>query len=63
MCGLRDGIIGVDKDAIMPRFLEGTKPPHEIAEHGHVVFNSVIVKTDAKGRATKIVRLDRELEV
>lgn len=63
MCGLRDGIIGVDRASIMPRFLEGTKPPHEIAEHGPVVFNSVLATIDENGHATRILRLDQELEV
>jgi metallophosphoesterase (TIGR00282 family) len=63
MCGLRDGIIGVDREAIMPRFLEDKKLPHEIAEHGPVIFNSVLANVDGKGHATQILRLDRELEV
>jgi len=63
MCGLRDGIIGVDREAIMPRFLNNTKPPHTFAEHGPGVFNAVLVKIDAKGRATDIQRVDREVEL
>ena len=34
MCGLRNGIIGVGREAIMPRFLTGEKKTHAIAEHG-----------------------------
>ncbi len=60
MCGLRDSIIGVDREAIMPRFLGGEKRRHDIAEHGPAVFNAVLIEVDAHGHATSIVRVDRE---
>lgn len=63
MCGLRDSIIGVDRDAIMPRFLGGEKRKHDIAEHGPAVFNAVIIEVDSKGKAKSITRMDREGEV
>ncbi|MEK7632142.1 MAG: TIGR00282 family metallophosphoesterase [Patescibacteria group bacterium] len=63
MCGLRDGIIGVDRTAIMPRFLGGEKAPHTFAEHGPVVFNAIMVEVGPDGHATSIVRVDRQLEV
>jgi len=63
MCGLRDGIIGVDRAVIMPRFLTGEKQPHEIAEHGPAVFNSVLIEINSKNKASKIIRLDKEFEV
>lgn len=63
MCGLRDGIIGVDRSVIMPRFLGGEKQPHSFAEHGPVVFNAVLVEVGADGRATSIQRIDRQLEL
>ena len=63
MCGLRDGIIGVDREAIMPRFLSGEKKTHAIAEHGPAVFNAILLDIDAKGHARAISRIDREVEV
>ncbi|MFA6588687.1 MAG: TIGR00282 family metallophosphoesterase [Patescibacteria group bacterium] len=63
MTGLRDGIIGVDKAAIMPRFLSGDKKPHEIAEHGPVIFNSILIEISPKNQVKKISRLDKEFEV
>lgn len=63
MCGLRDGIIGVDREAIMPRFLSGEKKTHAIAEHGPVVFNAVLLDIDNTGRARTISRIDREVTV
>lgn len=63
MCGLQNGIIGVDREAIMPRFLENRKPPHEIAEHGPVQFCSVLVDVDDAGKATAIQRIDRQSTV
>lgn len=63
MCGLRDGIIGVDREAIMPRFLAGEKKTHAIAEHGPAVFNAILLDIDETGRARNIARVDRELAV
>jgi 2',3'-cyclic-nucleotide 2'-phosphodiesterase len=63
MCGLRDGIIGVDRDAIMPRFLENKKLPHEIAEHGPATFCSILVEVDEQNHTTSVTRVDRECEV
>lgn len=63
MCGLRDGIIGVDREAIMPRFLTGEKKTHAIAEHGPAVFNAILLDIDDAGHARTITRVDREIEV
>ncbi len=63
MCGQRDGIIGVDRAAIMPRFLNGEKKTHDIIEHGPAVFNAVLMEFDDSGKATSISRIDREVVV
>lgn len=63
MCGLRDGIIGVDRETIMPRFLTGEKKTHAIAEHGPAVFNAILLDIDETGHARAISRVDREVEV
>lgn len=63
MCGLRDGIIGVDREAIMPRFLTGEKKTHAIAEHGPAVFNAILLDIDETGHARTISRVDREVTV
>ena len=63
MCGLRDGIIGVDREAIMPRFLSGEKKTHAIAEHGPAVFNAILLDIDGTGHARTISRIDREVAV
>lgn len=63
MCGLRDGIIGVDRSAIMPRFLGGEKQPHSFAEHGAAVFNAVLIETNDAGLSTSIQRVERQLEL
>lgn len=63
MCGLHDGIIGVDREAIMPRFLSGEKKTHAIAEHGPAVFNAILLNIDEAGQARSISRVDREVAV
>ena len=60
MVGPRDGVIGVDKEAVLKRFLTGVPHRFEVAD-GPVTFNSVLVTIDSRtGRATSIQRIDRE---
>ena len=60
MVGPRDGVIGVDKEAVLKRFLTGVPQRFEVAS-GPVTFNSVLVSIDRlSGRATAIQRIDRE---
>ena len=60
MVGPRDGVIGVDKEAVLKRFLTGVPHRFEVAA-GVVTFNSVLVTIDSlTGRATAIQRIDRE---
>jgi 2',3'-cyclic-nucleotide 2'-phosphodiesterase len=59
MVGPRDGVIGVDKDAVLKRFLTGIPHRFEVAE-GPVTFNSVAISIDRlTGRAISISRNDR----
>ena len=60
MVGPRDGVIGVDKEAVLKRFLSGVPHRFEVAA-GPVTFNSVLVTIDTlTGRAISIQRVDRE---
>ena len=60
MVGPRDGCIGMDKDAVLKRFLTGV-PNRFVVASGIVTFNSVLVRINTStGRATSIQRLDRE---
>jgi metallophosphoesterase (TIGR00282 family) len=59
MVGPRDGVIGVDKQAVIKRFLTGVPYRFEVAS-GPVTFNSVLITIDKfQGRATSIQRIDR----
>jgi metallophosphoesterase (TIGR00282 family) len=61
MVGPRDGVIGVDKEAVLKRFLTGIPHRWEVAD-GPVTFNSVLVTIDRlTGRATSIQRNDQVL--
>ncbi|HLH67830.1 MAG TPA: TIGR00282 family metallophosphoesterase [Candidatus Dormibacteraeota bacterium] len=60
MVGPRDGVIGVQKEAALQRFLTGMPHRFETAT-GVVTFNSVLVTISRRtGRATSIQRIDRE---
>jgi calcineurin-like phosphoesterase len=60
MVGPRDGVIGVDREAVLQRFLSGMPRRLETAE-GTVTFNSVLVTISRPyGRAIQIQRIDRE---
>src|SRR5262249_27101819 len=60
MVGPRDGVIGVQKEAALHRFITGMPSRLETAA-GVVTFNSVLVTISRRtGRATSIQRIDRE---
>ncbi|HZK73988.1 MAG TPA: TIGR00282 family metallophosphoesterase [Clostridia bacterium] len=60
MVGPRDGCIGMDKGAILQRFMTGVPNRFTVAS-GPVTFNSVLVTINGPtGRATSIQRIDRE---
>ncbi len=56
MTGPRDGVIGMDRDAILQRFLLQLPVRFEVAP-GPVQFNAVLVEADSSGRATSIRRI------
>jgi metallophosphoesterase (TIGR00282 family) len=59
MCGPYDGVIGVDREAIVTRFLTGIKQAFDVAA-GRTVLNGVVVDVDVKRRvATQIQRINR----
>jgi 2',3'-cyclic-nucleotide 2'-phosphodiesterase len=59
MVGPRDGVIGMDREAVLKRFLTGVPHRFEVAS-GPVTFNSVLVTIDrSNGRALTIQRIDR----
>jgi len=63
MVGVRDSILGVEKEGIIERFLTQMPTKHEIAETGIVVFNAVLLKIGDDGRATEITRIQEEIEI
>ena len=59
MVGPRDGVIGMDKENVLKRFLTGVPQKWRIAE-GAVTFNSVLITIDRlSGQATSIQRIDQ----
>ena len=59
MTGPRDGIIGVERDAVLRKFTTGLPKPYNVAK-GPVWFNGVIVEVnDRTGHAERIERVQR----
>ncbi|MGH7903083.1 MAG: TIGR00282 family metallophosphoesterase [Candidatus Dormibacteraceae bacterium] len=59
MVGPRDGVIGVDREAVIRRFLTGVPHRFEVAS-GPVTFNSVLITISRlTGHSTSIQRFDR----
>jgi metallophosphoesterase (TIGR00282 family) len=59
MVGPRDGILGMDREPVIKRFLTGVPQRWRIAD-GPVTFNSVLVSIDKlTGLATAIQRIDQ----
>lgn len=59
MVGPAEGVIGMDKEAILKRFLTGVPHRFEVAS-GPVTFNSVLITISRlTGRAESIERVDR----
>lgn len=60
MVGPRDGVIGMDRQGVLSRFLSAMPQRFEVAD-GVVTFNSVLVTiSKPTGRAIAIQRIDRE---
>ncbi len=62
MCGPRDSVIGVKREAVMKKFLDPkSKFKNEVMEDGVMMLNGVLLETDEKGKAIKIEKLYQEL--
>ncbi|MBP1968030.1 metallophosphoesterase (TIGR00282 family) [Virgibacillus natechei] len=58
MTGPYDGILGVDKDAVMKRFLTSLPVRFEITKKGRTQLNGFMVTVDnSNGKATKVERI------
>lgn len=57
MVGVKESILGVDKEIILEKFLTQMSIHHEIPEEGEVEFNTVLIDIDRKGKAKKIERI------
>lgn len=57
MTGPRDGVIGVERDAVIAKFMTGLPHQHTVAK-GPVWLNAVLIDVDdGTGRATRIERI------
>lgn len=64
MVGLKESVIGVDKDIILGKFLGERTGSHDIPDHGLCVVNAVRLTIDpATRQATSIDRIHREITI
>ncbi len=64
MVGLRDSVIGINKDIILNNFTQEKTKAHEIDDNGLVAVNATLVKIDSSTKkAMAIDRIYREIEV
>lgn len=64
MSGIRDGVIGVEKDGILRTFNTGLSEQHVIPETGPAVFNACLFEVDREtGRTLAVNRIDRETQI
>ncbi len=64
MIGAKESVIGIEKDIIIKKFLNQMPFTHEIPRKGICAFNSVLIEIDTRiGKAIKIERVDREIEI
>jgi metallophosphoesterase (TIGR00282 family) len=55
MTGLYDGILGVDRDAVMKRFLTGLPSRFEVPKTGRTQLSAVIIDLDKKSGTAKAI--------
>lgn len=63
MVGLKDSIIGVDKENILKNFLTQMPVKHEISSHGLVTFCAAYVEIGKDKKAIEVKQILREIEV
>jgi len=58
MCGVKDSVLGVDKEIIVKKFIDGM-PAHFNAANGKCMVNGIIVETDdSTGKALSVKRVN-----
>jgi hypothetical protein len=62
MTGPHDGVIGVERNAVIQRFLSGLPARFETAAGDPRLHAVIVTADDASGRATGIERLSLSLE-
>ncbi len=64
MNGLRDSVIGIDKDVILHNFTSSESKAHEISESGICSINASLISINpTTKKSTKITRIYREIDV
>lgn len=64
MVGLRDSVIGINKDIILNNFTQEKTKSHDIDEHGICAINATLLKINTNTKqAISIDRIYREIEV
>lgn len=57
MTGYYDGILGINKDEVIERFITSLPQRHNLPDEGRKVLSGVIIDLDSAGKAKKIQRI------
>jgi hypothetical protein len=63
MVGIKDSVLGIEKETVIERFLTQLPFRFDIVERGTCEVNAVIMDIDLKGKAKKIEKIYEEVEV
>jgi len=64
MVGLKESVIGIDKEIIIEKFLTNKSKAHDIPDHGNCIVNATLVTIDPDTRkALTIERIYQEVTV
>lgn len=63
MVGVKDSVLGVEKESVIEQFLTQLPFKFDILERGICEVNSILVEIDEKGKAKKIEKIYQEVKV
>lgn len=57
MTGFYDGILGINRDEVIERFITSLPQRHVVPDNGRSVLSGVIIDIDKNGKTTNIERI------
>ncbi|MGV2994740.1 YmdB family metallophosphoesterase, partial [Streptococcus porcinus] len=57
MTGFYDGILGINRDEVIYRFISSLPQRHDVPDEGREVLSGVVIDLDKNGKTKKIERI------